>query len=55
MSFLKTNVIKDIFLSFILCYGLYTLGPESGTIRRRGLIGVAVVLLKEVCHCGCRL
>ena len=27
----------------------------SGTIRRRGLVGVGVVLLEEVCHCGGRL
>jgi hypothetical protein len=28
------------------------LGPGSGTIRRCGLVGVGVALLKEVCHCG---
>jgi hypothetical protein len=28
------------------------LGPGSGTIRKCGLVGVGVVLLEEVCHCG---
>ena len=28
------------------------LGPGNGTIRRCGLVGVGVVLLEEVCHCG---
>jgi hypothetical protein len=28
------------------------LGPENGTIRRCGLVGVDVALLEEVCHCG---
>ena len=28
---------------------------RSGTIRRYGLVGVGVVLLEEVCHCGDRL
>ena len=32
------------------CDGLYKLVPGSSTIRRCGLIGLAVVLLKEVCH-----
>jgi hypothetical protein len=27
-----------------LCDGLYMLGPESGTIRRCGLVGVGVSL-----------
>ena len=34
------------------CGGLNMLGPGSGTIRRCGLVGVGVALLKEVCHCG---
>jgi hypothetical protein len=32
------------------CGGLNMLGPESGTIRKRGLIGVSVAL-EKVCHC----
>ena len=28
------------------------LGPVCGTIRRYGLVGVGVALLKGVCHCG---
>jgi hypothetical protein len=35
------------------CYdGFYMFGPGSGTIRRRGFVGVSVALLEEVCHCG---
>jgi hypothetical protein len=34
------------------CGGLNMLGPGSGTIRRCGLVGVSVVLLEKVCHCG---
>ena len=34
------------------CDGLYMLGPGSGTIKRCGLIGGGVALLKEVCHRG---
>ena len=34
------------------CGGLNMLGPGSGTIRRRGLVGVGVALLEEVCHFG---
>ena len=34
------------------CGALYILGPESGTIRRCGLVGVGVTLFDEVCHCG---
>ena len=37
---------------FPYCSGLNMLGPGSGTIRRFGLVGVGVALLKEVCHCG---
>jgi hypothetical protein len=33
--------------------GMNMLGPGSGTIRRCGLVGVGVALLKEVCHCVC--
>ena len=33
------------------CGGLYMFGPGSGTIRRCGLVGVGVALLKEGCHC----
>ena len=33
------------------CVGLNMLSPGSGTVRRCGL-GVGVVLLEEVCHCG---
>ena len=34
-------------------YGvLNMIGPGSGTIRRCGLVGVGVALLKEVYHCG---
>ena len=40
--------------------GLNRYGPHrficlammSGTIRRHGIVGVGVVLLEEVCHCG---
>ena len=35
-----------------VCCGLNMLDPESGTIRRCGLVGVGVALLEEVCHCG---
>jgi rRNA maturation protein Nop10 len=28
------------------------LGPVSGIIRRCGLAGEGVAMLKEVCHCG---
>jgi len=31
------------------------LGPGSGTIRKCVLVGRAVALLEEVCHCGCGL
>ena len=34
------------------CGGLNMFGPGSGTVRRHGLVGVGVALLKEVCHCG---
>ena len=27
----------------------------GGTIKRCGLVGIGVALLKEVCHCGGRL
>ena len=33
------------------CGGLNMLGPGSDLIRRYGLVGVGVALLKEVCHC----
>ena len=32
--------------------GLNMPRPRSGTIRKCGLVGVGVVLLEEVCHCG---
>jgi hypothetical protein len=32
--------------------GVNVLGPESGMIRRYGLVGVGMALLEEVCHCG---
>ena len=35
-------------VTFEECYGLYVLGPGSGTIRRCGLVGVDVVLLEWV-------
>jgi hypothetical protein len=35
-----------------MCGSLNMLGPESGTIRRCGLVGVGVASLEEVCHCG---
>ena len=35
-----------------LCDELNILGPGIGNIRRRGLIGVGVALLEEVCHFG---
>jgi hypothetical protein len=35
-----------------VCGGLNTLGPESGTICKCGLVGVCEALLEEVCHCG---
>ena len=36
----------------ICCDGLNMLGPGSGAIRRRGLVGVGMDLLEEVCHYG---
>ena len=39
----------------LVCGGLYMLGPGSESVRRRGLVGVGVTLLEEVCHCGHRL
>jgi hypothetical protein len=32
--------------------GMSMLGPESGTIRSCGLVGLGVALLEEICHCG---
>jgi hypothetical protein len=37
------------------CHGLYILGPGSGTICRYGLVGIGVIWLEYVCHCGCGL
>ena len=37
------------------CDGLYILGPGSGTISRYGPVGIGVVLLEYVFHCGYRL
>lgn len=34
------------------CGAFNMFGPGSGTIRKRGLVGVDVILLEEVCHCG---
>ena len=43
-------------LVFTGCGSLNVIGPHnlirSGPIRRCGLIGVGMVLLEEVCHCG---
>jgi hypothetical protein len=33
-----------------MCLNTWPTG--SGTIRRYGLVGVGVVLLEDVCHCG---
>ena len=41
-------------VTFEECYGLYVLGPGSGTIRRCGP-EVGVAFLEWVCHCGCGL
>ena len=39
-----------------ICGGLTENDPKRiDTIRRRGLVGVAMALLEEVCHCGGRL
>ena len=38
--------------SVSMCGDLNMLDPGSGTIERCGLVGVGVVLLEEVCHCG---
>jgi hypothetical protein len=35
--------------------GLHMLGSGSGTVRRCGPVGVGVVLLEEMCNCGCGL
>ena len=35
-----------------ICSGLNMLGSGSGTIRKYALVGVSVVWLEEVCHCG---
>ena len=35
-----------------VCGGLNMVGPGSGIIRRCGLFGESVALLKEVCYCG---
>jgi len=35
----------------LTCGGLNMLDPESGTIRKYGLVGGGVALLEEVCHC----
>ena len=35
--------------------GLYMFGPGSGTISRYGSVGIGVVLLEYVFHCGYRL
>ena len=34
------------------CGGLNMLGPGNDTIRRCGPLGMGVVLLEKVCHCG---
>ena len=34
----------------IECGALNMLGPESGTIRRYGFVGVGIALLEEVCY-----
>ena len=36
-----------------MCLNVWLIG--SVTIRRCGLVGLGVVLLEEVCHCGGRL
>jgi hypothetical protein len=35
-----------------VCGGLNILGPGSSTIRRYGLVGIGLALLKESCHYG---
>lgn len=48
---LETSLAKHSANSHFSIYGgLNMLGPESGTIRKRGLIGVSVAL-EKVCHC----
>ena len=34
------------------CGGLNILGPENGSVRRYGLVGIFVALSNEVFHCG---
>jgi hypothetical protein len=50
LCFIYKNKAKksiDILIQpFIVCAGLNVLGPESGTIRRWGLVG------REVSYCG---
>jgi hypothetical protein len=35
-----------------VCGGLNTLGPESGTIREYGFVGIDVAFIDKVCHYG---
>ena len=44
------SCILPFLLHVTRCGGLNTLGPESGTIRRCGLVGVGVALMEEVYH-----
>jgi hypothetical protein len=37
----------------LMCFNAWPIG--NGTIRRSGLVGVGVALLKKVCHCWGRL
>jgi hypothetical protein len=39
-----------ILFPFDICGSLSMHGPESGTIRRCSLIGIAMALIEEVCH-----
>lgn len=34
-----------------VCHGLNRLGPGGGTVKKCGLVGVSVPLLKKVLHC----
>jgi hypothetical protein len=44
--------ISKWYLGLAACGGLNVLDPESGTVRKWGLLGVGASLLEELCHCG---
>ena len=40
------NTKNVVHIHYDICYGLYMLGPGSGTIKRCGPVGVGVALLE---------